>query len=59
MTHSSVTPADEFFQAYFQESGCLMSAALFASDLPHHYKIQNPLATLLCTATDWQEAKAH
>lgn len=56
---STVAPADDIFQAYFQQNGCWMPAALFSTDLLHYCRIQHLLAALLCTATDWQGSKAH
>lgn len=59
MTGSDVAPADDIFQAYFQESGCWMPAALLSTYLLLYCRFQNLLATLPCAATDWQEARAH
>ncbi len=59
VTSSTVAPTGDIFEAYFQENGHWMPAALLSTDLLHYCIIQNLLATLLCTATDWQEAKAH
>lgn len=47
VTSSNGPPADDIFQAYFQENGCWMPLALFSTDLLHYSKIQHLLDTLL------------
>lgn len=48
-----------FFSSIFPGEWAFDARSTFSIDLPHNWRIQHLLATLLCTDSDWQESNAH